>query len=108
MFYAAGPLEAGWTTNALGFSTNPDQARMAGWGTFNDVIKTLEGAVGDRQYLVGDSFTAADVYVGAQLGWGLRFGSFNSPVFKRYVAALEERPAFKRATELDGPMPQRS
>lgn len=108
MFYAAGPLEAAWTTNAFGFSTTPDQAGTAGWGTFQDVIKTLEWAVGDRRYLVGDSFTAADLYVGAQLGWGLRFGSFTSPIFKRYVAQLEERPAFKRATELDGPMPQSS
>ena len=48
--------------------------RMMGYGRFEGVMNALEGAVSQHEYLVGDSFTAADVYVGSGIGFGMQFG----------------------------------
>ena len=45
LFFAAGPLEAAWTNQALGFAVPPERERMAGYGSFAAVIDVLEGAV---------------------------------------------------------------
>ncbi|HEX8825376.1 MAG TPA: glutathione binding-like protein, partial [Archangium sp.] len=53
-------------------------------------------------YLVGDRFTAADLYVGSQLGWGMQFGTIEKrPAFERYVGRIMQRPASIRAREID-------
>jgi glutathione S-transferase len=102
MFFAAGPLEAAVTGKALGLLAPPDKAGMAGYGTFEDVMNTLEGAVAECEYLCGDHATAADVYVGAQMGWGMMFGTIEKrPAFEAYVARLQSRPAAIRAREID-------
>jgi glutathione S-transferase len=102
MFFAAGPLEAAVTGKALGLLVPPDKAGMAGYGTFEDVLNTLEQAVSDCEFLCGDHVTAADIYVGAQIGWGMMFGTIDKrPAFERYVGALQSRPAAARAREID-------
>jgi glutathione S-transferase len=73
-----------------------------GYGSFAEVIAALESAVSGRDYLVGDRFTAADVYVGSQIGWGMRFGSIEKrPAFERYWERIGSRPAAQRAQEID-------
>jgi glutathione S-transferase len=102
LFFAAGPLEAAWTNQALGFIVPPDRERMAGYGSFSAVLDVLEAAVGRKPYLAGDSFTAADLYVGAQLGFGLRFGMIDKrPAFVEYAERLAARPAAVRARDID-------
>ncbi len=102
LFFAAGPLEAAASNKAMGFVVPPERKAMIGYGSMDDVVATLEGAIGDRQYLVGDTFTAADVYVGSHLTWGMQFGTIEKrPVFEAYVAGLHGRPAARRASELD-------
>ena len=53
MFFAAGPLEAAWTNQAMGFTVPPDRERMSGYGNLAMVLSTLEGAVSGRPYLAG-------------------------------------------------------
>ena len=102
LFFAAGPVEAAVTAKALGLLAPPERAAMAGYGTFEAVMDALEQAVSGRAYIAGDRFSAADVYLGSQIGWGLQFGSIEDrPVFRTYWAGLADRPAHKRATELD-------
>jgi glutathione S-transferase len=102
MFFAAGPLEAASTNNALGFVVPAGRERMAGYGSLADAVDALEGAVRDRQFIAADRFTAADVYVGAQIGWGLQFGWLEKrPAFEAYSARLQARPAAIRAREID-------
>ncbi|WP_340644643.1 glutathione S-transferase family protein [Phenylobacterium sp.] len=102
LFYAAGPVEAAITVKSLGVEVPADSKRSAGWGDFGDVMDTLEKAVTGREYLAGDSFTAADLYVGAHLGWGLQFGSIEArPAFKAYADRMAARPAAVRAREID-------
>ena len=102
LFFAAGPLEAAWTNQALGFTIPPERERMAGYGSLAAVLRVLEAAVSQRPYLVGDGFTAADLYVGSQLGFGLQFGIIEKrPAFVDYVGRLTARPAAVRARQID-------
>jgi glutathione S-transferase len=102
MFFAAGPLEAAWTNQAMGFTVPPERERMSGYGNLAMVLSTLEGAVSGTPYLAGDSFTAADVYVGSQLGFGLQFGMIEKrAAFVDYVGRLTTRPAAIRARQID-------
>ena len=102
LFFAAGPLEQAITNQSMGFIPSAEQGRMAGYGSFDLAIDVLEQAVSRHDYIAGDRFTAADVYVGSQVGWGLQFGSIPTrAAFGDYRARLETRAAYKRATAID-------
>jgi len=102
LFFAAGPIEAAVTSKALGFVTPPGREGTVGWGTFDSVMQTMESAVSHGRYLVGEQFTAADVYFGSQIGFGLMFGSIEKrPAFERYWQGISQRPAAIRAREID-------
>jgi glutathione S-transferase len=102
MFFAAGPLEAAVTNKAMGFELPANRKATAGYGSFEDVMNALEIAVTGSDYVAGASFTAADVYFGSQIGWGLRFGSIDKrPAFERYWERLANRPAAVRARAID-------
>jgi len=101
LFFAAGPVEAAVTNKAAGFEAPPERARMLGYGTYASTMDTLEKAVSDG-YLAGNRFSAADLYVGSHINWGMRFGTLEKrPAFERYVALLVSRPAYLRANEID-------
>jgi glutathione S-transferase len=102
MFFAAGPLEALTSTRSLGVDVKPDQKRMVGWGDYNDVMGALETAIDGRDFILGDRFSAADVYFGSHIGWGMQFGSIDKrPSFEAYNERLQNRPAAVRAREID-------
>jgi glutathione S-transferase len=102
LFFAAGPVEAAVTGKALGLLAPADKKAMAGYGSFEETIDALERAVSGSDYICGKQFTAADVYVGSQIGWGMMFGSIEKrPAFEDYFTRLQARPAAKRANELD-------
>jgi glutathione S-transferase len=102
LFFAAGPVEAAVTAKSLGLLAPADKKRMAGYGSFEETVDTLERAVSGGPYICGDQFTAADVYVGSQIGWGMMFGSIDKrPAFEDYFGRLSQRPAAKRAREID-------
>ena len=102
LFFAAGPVEAAASNHALGLVVPEGRERMIGYGSYKDVMNALEAAVSQGDYLVGDRFTAADVYVGSHVGFGLQFGTFEKrAAFERYVARLGARAAFQRAQKID-------
>ena len=102
LFYGAGPVEAMASNHALGVQVPDDKRGMVGYGSREQVIDTLDKALQTRDYLAGDSFTAADLYVGAQIGWGLQFGMIDKrPAFEAYMGRITSRPAAKRAREID-------
>ncbi len=69
-----------------------------GYGTYEDTVRTLEHALTPGPYLLGDRFSAADVYIGSQIGFGLMTKTLEpTPTFAAYVARCHERPAFLRA-----------
>lgn len=102
LFFGAGPIEQMTSMKALKVEVPDEQRGMVGFGCADDVLNTLEGALKGREYLAGDSFTAADLYIGAHLGWGMGFGTIEKrPVFESYVARLQARPAAVRANQID-------
>src|SRR6516225_3971328 len=102
LFFAAGPLEAAASNKAIGVVVPPERERMMGYGNIGLVLKTLEDALSKSEYLVGNSFTGADLYVGAHLGFGMMFNTIEKrPAFERFWQRLGTRPAFLRAKELD-------
>ena len=102
LFFAAGPVEAAVSNKALGFAVPPEREGMMGYGSLERVMKVLEDAVSRADYLVGGRFSAADVYIGSQIGFGLMFGTIEKrPAFQQYWQRLGARPAYTRARELD-------
>jgi glutathione S-transferase len=102
LFFAAGPLEAAASNKAFGFEVPAERRAMAGYGSLADVVAVLEAALVERAYLVGDRFSAADVYVGSHVGWGMQFGTIERrPAFERYFERLSTRPAAIRARDID-------
>ena len=102
LFFAAGPLEAAVTNQALGVEVPEERRRMVGYGAYPRVIDALETAVSGGGYIAGERFSAADVYVGAQIGWGLRFGTIEArPALAAYWERIADRPAAVRAREID-------
>ncbi|MDE0350734.1 MAG: glutathione S-transferase family protein [Gammaproteobacteria bacterium] len=103
LFFTAGPLESANLNKMLGFEVPTELERSAGYGTFGAVVDTLEGALSEGPYVAGDSFSAADVYVGAHVGWGMNMLRTIEPrpVFEDYWARVSARPAHVRAEAKD-------
>lgn len=103
LFFAAAPMEAAFQSKALGLLAPPDKAIEVGYGSYADVINTLEIAVSQGQpYLCGAQFTAADLYLSSGLSWCMATGSIEKrPAFERYIAPILQRPAYLRACAID-------
>ncbi|MGA9334900.1 MAG: glutathione S-transferase family protein [Rudaea sp.] len=102
LFFAAGPVEAAISNKALGFEVPKERERMIGYGNCATVLNVLEAAVSQSEFLAGTRFTAADLYVGSHLGFGMQFGMIDKrAAFEAYVARLSARPAAVRARQID-------
>lgn len=103
LFFAAGPVEAAVSAKALGLLPPAEKAGMVGYGSFEQTVDTLEKAADSASpWLLGERFSAADVYVGSQVDFGLAFKSIpERPAFTAWVERLRGREAYRRAQELD-------
>lgn len=102
LFYAAGPVEAAVSNKAMGWEPTPERERMFGYGNFDKVVAVLDEMLSLRDYVCGDRFTAADVYVGSQIMFPLQFGMLpERDSFLAYRDRLQTREAYRRATALD-------
>ena len=102
LFFAAGPLEAAIINRSLGFEVPEERERMVGYGTYAAVMDTLEAALAKSDYAAGSRFTAADVYLGAHIGWGFEFDTIEKRAsLVDYWARIEGREARHRADALD-------
>jgi glutathione S-transferase len=101
-FYAAGPLEAAVSNQAMGWTPTPERERMFGYGNFERAVAVLDELFSLRDYVCGDRFTAADVYVGSQLMFPMQFGLVpEKDSFVRYRERLQAREAYRRASDID-------
>lgn len=102
LFFAAGPLESAVTAKALGWQVPEGKSGFAGFGSYADTMDALATALTPGPYICGEQFTAADIYLGAQLGWGLMFGTIEKrPLFEAYVQRIDARPAAQRANRIN-------
>jgi len=98
LFFGAGPMEAAVTNTALGLVIPDERRRMVGYGCLFDVLDTVDKYLSANDYFAGGRFTAADVYTGSQLGWGLQFGTIPERAsFVAYWNRIKNRPARLRA-----------
>ena len=99
LYFLAGPAESMLTAKRTGHFA---PAMHAGYGNEGDALDVLESALVDRDHLVGDHFTALDLYTAAFLGFYLRTGVIEPrPAFTRFARLHAARPAFARAYEID-------
>lgn len=102
LFFGAGPVEAAVTNRMLGVEVPEDKTGTVGYGNYASVMDTLEHAVKEGDYLLGGHFSAADVYLGSQVMWGLQFGTIEKrPALAAYAARLAGRPALAKARAID-------
>lgn len=103
LFFTAGPIEAVVTARALGQEAPPEKAGFVGYGSYTAAMAVLEQAVAQASpWLLGEQFSAADVYVGSQIMFGLKFKTFEPrPAFVAYAQRLAARDAFQRAAAAD-------
>jgi glutathione S-transferase len=71
MFFGAGPVETAALVKALNATVPEDRTAMAGYGTHAMIADVLERLVSANDYILGDRFSAVDVYLGSQIGWGV-------------------------------------
>jgi len=77
----------------------PAVIETAGW-EFGVALKILANRMNDRPYLVGESFTVADILAGHTLLWAQSARrDLASDVLRRYLDALTSRDAFGRARD---------
>jgi len=102
LFFGAGPIEQAIAFASVKVEVPQDQRASVGFGCMDDVLNTLEGALKGREYLAGDSFTAADLYIASHLSWGMNFGTIEKrSAFEAYAERHVKRPAALRADEID-------
>jgi glutathione S-transferase len=101
MFFGASCLEPATIDRMLN-RPQPERTAALSYGTYNDTLNALEKALAPGPYILGDRFSAADVYVGSQIGFGLMTQALEPrPIFQTYHSRLVERPAYKRSNEQD-------
>jgi glutathione S-transferase len=102
LFFAAGPLEQALVNRSLGVTQDADRRQLVGYGSYETAVGALEGWLGAHDHVTGARFTAADVYVGAQVAWGLAFGTLpKRAAFEAYAERVTSRPAASRAAAID-------
>ncbi|GGC22372.1 glutathione S-transferase [Novosphingobium marinum] len=102
LFFAAGPVEQAITSRHLKFEPTEEQQGMAGWGSFERTISTLDDHLAVNDFVCGSRFTMADVYVGSQVDWGLNFGTIPpNEGFVGYAERIQARDAYKAAKAID-------
>jgi len=74
-----------------------------GWGDFDAMIATLEQGLKDGPWLLGDTFSAADVMIGSALFFlkQMKFIGVN-PIFDTYLERCAARPAWASTMEIEG------
>ena len=80
----------------------PGPHAMSPYGTFDEVMDTLEGQLAPGPWLLGERFSAADVLWGMGLGWTMAFKVAPSrPAFVALADRLKARPAYQRVAAWD-------
>ncbi|MEM9692597.1 MAG: glutathione S-transferase family protein [Myxococcota bacterium] len=93
-FFAPSVVEPGVMARANGWSFRESSA---GWGNYDAMLGALKSAVRGT-YILGDTFSMADVVLGGTMRFLLKFGMLEpDPGLTAYVDRLSARPALQRA-----------
>lgn len=77
-----------------------ENTASSGHGAPTDIFQTIDQALSNGPYLLGDTFSAADVVFGSTLNFAMMFGAFEKkPHYTEYVDRIMARPAVARCNE---------
>ena len=98
-FYAAA-FEPALVDKARG--VEPGNRAMSPYGSFDEMLDVVSGALQPGPYLLGERFSAADILWASGLGWTMAFKIVPPrPDYVAFTARIADRPAVKRAREKD-------
>ena len=93
--FAPSVMEPGALAHLSKWEFKPSQA---GWGAFDTMLSAIESAIAGRDFILGNTFSMADVVFGGGLRFMLRFNMIEArPSFTAYAERLAQRPALQRA-----------
>ena len=77
-------------------------AGLTGWGEATRVFDVLDAALEKGPWILGDTFSAADIAIGSGLNFAVRLFKMvpSRPSFDGYLARCMARPAFQRAEKI--------
>jgi glutathione S-transferase len=100
LFFAGNCIEPAYMQKLMGWTTTKSQA---GWGNYELVVEVLDRALARGPWILGERFSAADVMIGSGVHFGLAYELLERrPAFGAYDARCTARPAFARASAIDG------
>lgn len=103
IFFTSGPIEAAFSNKAVGWEPDADKQRMFGYGNYETAIRNLERYLASKPFITCERFTAADLFVAANVNFMLQFKLLEpTPVFTDYAARMTDRDAYRRAKDIDG------
>jgi glutathione S-transferase len=96
LFFSPGCIEPAMVQIATKLEMN---SVAAGWGDSQRVLDVLDAALEKGPWLLGDTFSAADIAVGSGLNFAVRLFKMvpSRPSFDRYIDNCMARPAFQHA-----------
>ncbi len=99
MVFTPGVVEPAMAEKFSG--AEPNRMR-SGWGDFDLMIETFEKGIGDKEWILGDTFSAADVMCGSSATFMKQFGMLPaSKPLEAYAERCMARPAFQRSIALE-------
>lgn len=101
MGFTPGAIEPAMMEKFIGFEV----ARgSCGWGDYEQVLQVLEEGLSQGPWIMGETFTAADVMIGSSVFFMKQFGLLEggNAVFEAYLERCLERPAYQAALAKDG------
>jgi glutathione S-transferase len=102
LFFAAGPLEQAVTNKAYGWNPDQKQEMSVGFGNYERTIDFLGGWFATRDFVCGQRFTMADVYVGSAVDWGMQFGTIPAQdSLTAYAERVRAREAYQAGKAID-------
>lgn len=99
LFFSPGCIEPAIVQLATRIEMNPV---AAGWGEAQRVFDVLDAAVTKGPWILGQTFSAADIVIGSGLNFAVRMFKMapSRPSFDAYLDRCAARPAFQRAEKL--------
>ncbi len=97
--YGPAVIEPGCMAKAGNWDFKP---QSAGWGTYDEMLDTIDAAIGDGPFVLGETFSMADMLFGGTVGWMMMFGMLpKKPAWQAYIERLDARPARQKANALN-------
>jgi glutathione S-transferase len=97
LFFGAGCVEPAIVDRMLHRPTVERKGAL-GYGSYEDTVNTLEEALWPGPWILGQRFSAADIYVGALVQWGSQVKALEPrPKFVQYMERIAARPALQKS-----------